>query len=168
MNHPELDVTNHGEPDPRGAFDTRRAVDVSHDVEAAARVWRGMRGLVLDRNDRRKEVCEALGMSFIRIKALRRLASGPLTLRRLAERLMTDPPYTTIVVADLERRGLVTRTAHPGDRRAKLVTVTPEGARAAELAERILDEPPPFLAALDPADLAALDRVVTKLLAHGP
>lgn len=165
MSHPELDATSHVETDLRGDVETRRTVEA--DVAAAARVWRGMRGLVLDRNDRRREVCEALGMSFIRIKALRQVAAGPLTLRRLAERLMTDPPYTTIVVADLERRGLVTRTAHPGDRRAKLVTVTPEGARAAELAERVLDEPPAFLAALDPADLAALDRVVTKLLAHG-
>ncbi|WP_433421292.1 MarR family transcriptional regulator [Microtetraspora malaysiensis] len=51
-------------------------------------------------------------MSFIRVKALRLVATGPLTLRRLAEQLTTDPPYTTVVVADLERRGLVERTPH--------------------------------------------------------
>ena len=34
--------------------------------ELAARAWQGMRALVLDRYDRRKMVCDALGMSFIR------------------------------------------------------------------------------------------------------
>ncbi|MCC5579742.1 MarR family transcriptional regulator [Microtetraspora sp. AC03309] len=138
---------------------------MSEDV--AARVWRGMRGLVLERHERRKEVCDALGMSFIRVKALRLLAPGPLTLRRLAERLTTDAPYTTIVVADLERRGLVERAPHPEDRRAKIVSITPEGVTAAELAERILGEPPSALLALDPADLDALDRVIARLLAAG-
>ncbi|WP_433223681.1 MarR family winged helix-turn-helix transcriptional regulator [Microtetraspora malaysiensis] len=138
------------------------------DEELATRVWRGMRGLVVDRHERRKEVCEALGMSFIRVKALRLVAAGPLTLRRLAEQLTTDPPYTTVVVADLERRGLVERAPHPGDRRAKIVSITPEGVRAAELAERILGTPPAALLALDPADLDALDRVITRLLATGP
>ncbi|WP_245646883.1 MarR family winged helix-turn-helix transcriptional regulator [Microtetraspora niveoalba] len=135
------------------------------DQNVAARVWRGMRGLVLDRYERRKEVCDTLGMSFIRVKALRLVAAEPLTLRRLAERLTTDAPYTTIVVADLERRGLVERAPHPDDRRAKIVSVTPEGVRAADVAERILGAPPPALLALDPADLDALDRVIARLLA---
>ncbi len=104
-------------------------------------------------------------MSFVRAKALRRLTGGALTLRQLAAVLGTDAPYATVVVADLEGRGLVERTPHPADRRAKLVRLTPAGRAAAEVAARILDEPPPPLRDLDAADLAVLDRVVAALLA---
>jgi DNA-binding MarR family transcriptional regulator len=135
------------------------------DAVTATRVWNGMRTLVLDLHDRRNEVCEALGMSFIRAKALRRLALGPRTMRELAAELATDAPYTTLVVDDLEKRGLVERTVHPGDRRAKIVTATPAGLAAAELAERILSEPPAPLLGLAGTDLDTLDRIVTALLA---
>ncbi|MFD4197502.1 MULTISPECIES: MarR family winged helix-turn-helix transcriptional regulator [Amycolatopsis] len=131
-------------------------------MTAAERVWERMQD-VLGRHDRRKAVTEALGLSFIKIKALRRLASGPLTLADLAERLNTDRPYVTLVVDDLEQRGLVSRTVHPADRRRKLVAVTPAGAEAAATAERILKEPPASLAALDADELAQLDRLLTKL-----
>ncbi|GHF16143.1 transcriptional regulator [Amycolatopsis deserti] len=133
-------------------------------MSAAERVWERMQD-VLGRHDRRKAVTEALGMSFIKIKALRRLASGPLTLADLAERLNTDRPYVTLVVDDLEQRGLVSRTVHPQDRRRKLVAVTAAGAEAATTAERILKEPPPSLAALDADELAQLDRLLAKLTA---
>ncbi|MCW2885422.1 MAG: hypothetical protein QOE54_7281 [Streptosporangiaceae bacterium] len=137
-------------------------------ADTAARVWNGMRTLVLDLHDKRDEVCGALGMSFIRAKALRRLAKGPRTMRELAAELSTDAPYTTLVVQDLEKRGLVERTVHPGDRRAKIVTATAEGLAAAALAERILGEPPAPLLALTGTDLESLDRIVTDLLGTHP
>ncbi|GIH13400.1 MarR family winged helix-turn-helix transcriptional regulator [Rugosimonospora africana] len=132
-----------------------------------ARAWRGIRALVLDRYDRRKEVCDSLDMSFIRVKALRYLAEEPLTMRELAARLSTDAPYTTLVVGDLERRGLVARSAHPTDRRSKIVTATPDGVAAARRAEDILNEPPEPVLQLDSADIAALDRIVARLLGSG-
>jgi DNA-binding MarR family transcriptional regulator len=135
---------------------------------AATRVWRNLRTLVLERNERRREVAEALGMSFFRVKALRRIAASPVTPGDLAADLLTDRPYATLVVDDLARRGLVERTPHPRDRRRKLVSVTPAGAAAAQEAERILGTPPPGLVELDPAELAQLDRVVAKLLGPGP
>ncbi|MFE0628385.1 MarR family winged helix-turn-helix transcriptional regulator [Streptomyces sp. NPDC058864] len=134
----------------------------------AARVWRDLRTLVLERNERRREVAEALGMSFFRVKALRRIAAAPVTPGDLAADLMTDRPYVTLVVDDLARRGLVERTPHPRDRRRKLLSVTPAGAEAAGEADRILGTPPPGLVELDPEELAALDRVVTKLLGPAP
>jgi DNA-binding MarR family transcriptional regulator len=134
---------------------------------AAARAWSGMRALVLDRHDRRKEVGAALGMSFFRAKALRRLARGQLTMRELTAELATDPPYTTLVVNGLEARGLVRRAVHPADRRVKVVSLTPEGRRMSERADAILNEPPTSLLALDPDDLAALDRIIGALLRAG-
>jgi DNA-binding MarR family transcriptional regulator len=133
---------------------------------SADAVWLGLRTLVLDRHDRRAAVTAALGLSFVRVKALRMVADQPLTMRTLAERLATDPPYVTVMVADLVARGLVTREPHPDDRRARLVTVTAAGAAVAAEADRILGTAPAALRALDPADLATLDRIVTTLLEH--
>lgn len=133
------------------------------DPDAVARVWAAMCFLVLKQEDRRKEVAETLGMSFFRAKALRRLLPGPLTMRELTTRLATEKPYTTLVVDDLERRGYVQRSVHPDDRRSKIVTLTPAGVAAAEQAERILARPPRTLLALEPEELAALDRIMAKL-----
>jgi DNA-binding MarR family transcriptional regulator len=133
----------------------------------AARVWRGMRALVQDRYDRRREVCAALDLSFSRVKALRLVRGGPTTMRQLAEKLTTDAPYTTLVVDDLERRGLVRRDPHPTDRRSRMVTVTADGVAVAERAEEILDRPPAPLLDLDPVDLATLDRLVARLRTAG-
>lgn len=132
------------------------------------RVWASLRVLVHERYDRRKKVADALGMSFIRIKALRSLASGPLTMRRLATELQTDAPYTTVVVDDLVRRGYVERTVDTADRRVKIVQITPAGAAVASRANELLDEPPEPLRDLPPEDLAALDRIVSSLLSEPP
>ncbi|WP_082346028.1 MarR family winged helix-turn-helix transcriptional regulator [Kitasatospora sp. MY 5-36] len=131
---------------------------------AAARVWQGMNALVLERYDRRKSVAEALDMSFSRVRALRRLVAGPITLRELAERLGADPPYTSVIVDDLVRRGLAERITNPVDRRSKLVHLTEEGEAKAAIATGILSTPPDALLALPPEDIRVLDRVVAKLL----
>ncbi|MEV4439942.1 MarR family transcriptional regulator [Streptomyces sp. NPDC049577] len=125
--------------------------------------WSNLRSIVLGGNERRKDVVDALGMSFFRVKALRRIARGPLTLRELADELLTDRPYTTLVVDDLAGRGLVERSANPADRRSKIVSVTPAGRAAADRAEEILGTPPPALLALPPEDLAALARITARI-----
>ena len=132
------------------------------DADIARRAWRAMSDLVLD-HDRKGAVSEALDLSFARVRALRRLAPKPLTLRALADRLSADPPYVTLIVDDLEKRGLVQRTPHPQDRRAKLVQLTAAGRAAAARADEILDEPPAALAAAPAEDLAALMRVLERL-----
>ncbi|MCW3039824.1 MAG: MarR family transcriptional regulator [Solirubrobacterales bacterium] len=131
---------------------------------AARRSWEIMRGLVLD-HDRRKDVSDALGMSFLKAKALRALTQEPATLRVLAATLAVDAPYATIIVDDLEGRGLVTRTVHPEDRRARLVDLTPDGRVAAATADRMLSEPPAVLRELDSGRLRALEALLSALVA---
>jgi DNA-binding MarR family transcriptional regulator len=128
-------------------------------AERARRAWRAMSDLVLA-DDRRAAVSDALGLSFARVRALRRLAPEPLTLRALAASLGADPPYATLIVDDLEQRGLVERRPHPEDRRSKLVRLTPAGRDAVERAERILDEPPAELRELSSGDLDLLLRLI--------
>jgi DNA-binding MarR family transcriptional regulator len=124
---------------------------------AAGEAWDIMREIVLD-NERRREVSDAVGMSFGRLKALRRIDTAPRTMGELATILGTDPPYMTLVVDDLERQGLVERKPHPTDRRAKLVETTPRGKAAARQARDIMNRPPAELTALSEAELEALLR----------
>ncbi len=132
------------------------------DADLARRAWCAMSDMVLD-HDRKLAVTEALGLSFARVRALRLLAVEPHTLRALAEALLADPPYVTLIVDDLEEQRLVRRTPHPGDRRAKLVQLTAAGRAAATRAEAILDEPPAALRDAPVKDLAALLRVLERL-----
>ena len=128
----------------------------------AREVWAIVSRLVLD-DDRRQAASEAVGVSFARVRMLRRLADGPLTQRELAERLSADAPYVTLMVDDLERTGYVERGPHPTDGRAKLVSLTREGHRAAAKAAQLLDEPPAALKELSTADLAGLVRILDRL-----
>ncbi len=132
------------------------------DTDPARRAWRAMSEIALN-HDRKLAVSQALGLSWVRVLALRRLATGPHTLRALAERLAADPPYVTLIVDDLQERGLVRRLPHPEDRRAKLVELTTAGRAAAARAEAILDEPPPGLLDVPAEDLTVLLRVLEYL-----
>jgi DNA-binding MarR family transcriptional regulator len=131
--------------------------------QAEREVWQALRALVLERYDSRHAAAEALGMSYVRIKALRHIAAGPMPMADLVAVLGTDRPYTTIVVDDLERRGLVTRSPHPDDRRAKIVTATAEGKRAARKATAIQERPPEAIRRLSDTDLAELRRLLDLL-----
>jgi DNA-binding MarR family transcriptional regulator len=139
------------------------ATEQAANKPAAAAVFEAMRRLVLEQEDRRNEVAEALGVSFSRVRALRRLAAGPQRMSALTVMLATDKPYTTLIVDDLERRGLVERSIHPDDRRCKIVTLTETGQEAAARAEEIVARPPKSLLALDPGDLTALEQLLAKL-----
>jgi DNA-binding MarR family transcriptional regulator len=132
------------------------------DADPARGAWGALSEIVMN-HDRKIEVSEALGMSWTRVLALRRLVAQPLTLRALAVQLTADPPYVTLMVDDLEERGLVRRGPHPDDRRAKLVGLTRAGRAAAAQAERILSEPPGSLKRLSGDDLTALQRVLERL-----
>jgi DNA-binding MarR family transcriptional regulator len=128
----------------------------------AREVWLAMADLVLD-HQRRREVTEAVGMSFGRARALRRLARASLSMGELAALLGIDRPNATVLVADLEDKGLVRRRPHPTDGRAKLVELTAKGRRLARRADDILAAPPAALVALDPEDLRTLRRILGEL-----
>ncbi|GAA1956710.1 MarR family winged helix-turn-helix transcriptional regulator [Kitasatospora viridis] len=129
----------------------------------ATRIYQRMAHLVLESDNRRREVVDATGLSFARVRALRRLARQPMRMSELAAELVVDKPYTTVIVDELERRGLVVRTTAPDDRRVKVVTVTEQGRELAELASAILTRPPQALVALPAAEMAELDALLAKL-----
>lgn len=129
-------------------------------------MWRRLVTLVSDtRDDWRHKMSEATGLPFGRARVLRRLLDRPLTLRELAVVISSDAPATTVLVNDLERRQLIVREPHPTNRRAKLVSLTPEGRALALKAIAWVEEPPPVLKTVDPNDLAAMARVLDAILA---
>jgi DNA-binding MarR family transcriptional regulator len=122
-------------------------------------VWLLMNDLVLD-NEKRRKVSEALGMSFGRTRALRRIARKPMSMGELAAALAIDPANATAVVDELESLKLARRRPHPTDRRAKVVEATRKGKDMARRADEILGTPPPELSALDAEDLETLRRIL--------
>lgn len=63
---------------------------------------------------------------FVLLNAL--AEAGPLTQRTLADRIACDPNTLRAMLLLLEKKGLLARTPHPSDRRARLVALTPHGA----------------------------------------
>ncbi len=128
------------------------------------RAWQDLVALVMDsRWDWRRRMSDAAGLPFSRVRALDRLAHGPLTLRALAEVIGADPPATTVIVNDLEARDLVVREAHPDDKRAKIVSLTAQGRRILRSAHSVRERAPESFAALTDEEVAALARIVGKL-----
>jgi DNA-binding MarR family transcriptional regulator len=86
---------------------------------------------------------------------------SPLQQSELADALGHAPRSVTQSVEALERDGLVERTASSEDRRSKLVTLTPRGAKAlaagTAAGEDVLRG---IFGALGDDDLAQLDRLL--------
>jgi DNA-binding MarR family transcriptional regulator len=140
---------------------------VTADTDAAREAWLLMSDLVLD-NQRRREVADAVGISFGRARAVRRVARRPMSMGELASALGIDRPNATVVVDDLESMGLVRRQPHPTDRRTKLVEATRKGKALARRADAILATPPAALRGLDAEDLEALRRILARVSALPP
>jgi DNA-binding MarR family transcriptional regulator len=90
--------------------------------------------------------------------------NGPLTPSELAAREKIQRPTATRVLALLEERGLIGRTADPADRRSSLVSSSAEGeALLADVRERKDAFLAERLDQLSDDDLAALNRAAEIL-----
>jgi DNA-binding MarR family transcriptional regulator len=134
--------------------------------EAATRVWLAMRSLV-DSYPTKERMRAALdlGRGSGRVRSLMWLSRGPMSVSGLADAVGVDAPYATLIVDALEERGLVARQPDPGDRRRKLVTLTPEGERAIRRLRRIEEQPPPGFARLTAAELQTLEDLIRRVAA---
>jgi DNA-binding MarR family transcriptional regulator len=131
-------------------------------TDVASRVWNAISDLV-DRQDRRRALRAALNLGPGKVEVLVQLLNGPMTLREIARAVDVDPPAATVGVDQLERRGLVHRTPHPDDKRAKLVHLTDAGHDAARTGQAILGQPPAELIEIDADDLAELDAILARI-----
>jgi DNA-binding MarR family transcriptional regulator len=130
----------------------------------ADEVWRSLAALVIDNRDTwKRAVVEQTGLPFSRIRILKRLARGPLTVKQVANAATIDAPAATVAVNDLEDRGLVVRETDPANRRCKVVSLTPTGRDVIAKMDAVDDPAPDALATLDDAELKALHQILAKL-----
>jgi len=88
----------------------------------------------------------------------------PLPMGRLADTLSCDASNVTGLVDRLETRGLVRRQASPGDRRVKVLQLTPAGSRIrAQLLRRMTGRSLP-LSRLSPDQQRALVKILETLV----
>jgi DNA-binding MarR family transcriptional regulator len=117
----------------------------------------------------RRLVAATGGLSHGLLSALATVTKkGPIRLAELAQIEMVSAPSITRVVAELETRGLVGRSADPDDGRAFLIQVTDAGmaavadARAArtKVVAQLLTELTPTEVATIEAALPGLERII--------
>jgi DNA-binding MarR family transcriptional regulator len=113
------------------------------DLEAAAQ-WelaKLVHDLDMQMNARVRDRVAELGLTVAQASALREL-TGPMTMSELAGRMSCEPSNATAVIDKLERHELIQRRPHPTDRRARHLTLTPEGAKQRKRLLRILNDVP--------------------------
>jgi DNA-binding MarR family transcriptional regulator len=88
----------------------------------------------------------------------------PIPMGQLAETLACDASNVTGLVDRLESRGLVRRRPSAGDRRVKVLVLTPTGSRLRALLLDRMTAPPAALDRLSLREQQALVRILTRLL----
>ncbi len=132
--------------------------------KAADRVWNTLVNAVMDtREDWRRRVIEATGLSFGRVRALKRLVDRPLALNELARSMTVDAPAATVAVNALEKQGLVVRTPHPTNGRIKLVSLTPAGRAVVSRVKAVTERAPAPFANLSARELDVLERALERM-----
>lgn len=84
-----------------------------------------------------------------------------LTQRELAATLKVTPRNVTTLIDALEATGFVRRTAHPTDRRAAVIVLTPEGqAAVARMQAEVTEFAELLFGNLSESDLATFQRIL--------
>ncbi|WP_163508561.1 MarR family winged helix-turn-helix transcriptional regulator [Fodinicola acaciae] len=90
---------------------------------------------------------------------------GPMAQRELSDLIAMDPSDLVKLLDELERAGEVRRDADPADRRRRLLSLAPGGARALERGERVVERATAeILGRLDAQERASLHRLALRAL----
>ena len=85
------------------------------------------------------------------------------TMGTLAAEWACDASQVTWIVDRLEKRGLAERRSAPGDRRVKLVVLTPLGQKTRDDVMSAFYEPPEAFVTLSRTELEQLHHIVRRL-----
>lgn len=115
-----------GEPDPER-------------FAASAAIFRlsALVGTTLDRALKEHDLSRT---AFLILSTLRIAKDESLTMSQLSRRLVLHPTTISLVVDQLQARGLVTRSAHPTDKRTVLAALTPAGEETLSTANKTLSQ----------------------------
>jgi DNA-binding MarR family transcriptional regulator len=147
------------------------AAPTAHDLspattDVAGRVHGALLGVMRVLGDHTASCAAELGLTAAQAVTLFQLQQrGALPMRELASEQHCDPSNITGIADRLEARDLVERRPDPGDRRVKLLALTPTGrATTAELSSRAIAGVP-GLSALDHDELVHLLDLLLRMLA---
>jgi len=124
----------------------------------------GRLAFVIGQLTRRLRVARG-GLSHSLLSTLVTVAKlGPLRLADLAQVELVSAPSITRLVAELEAKKLVSRTADPADGRASLIQVTDAGLEAVREARRVRQQiVAELLEPLSPEEVAAIESALPAL-----
>jgi DNA-binding MarR family transcriptional regulator len=108
-----------------------------------------------------------LGLTFAQAHALRLLdPEHPLPMSALADLLVCDASNVTGIADRLEARGLVERRSTGGDRRVKVLALTPAGGELRARVYELMSEPPAAITALSESDQRTLRDILRRAAEH--
>lgn len=115
------------------------------------------------------EALRPFDLTFARYEALVLLnfsRQGLLPLGKMGDRLMLHPTSVTNIIDRLERQHLVSRRAHPTDRRTTLAAITDEGRRLVGKATEAVSATGFGMSALSDGELDQLTAILRKMRIH--
>ena len=119
---------------------------------AAASLFR-LREAVTSEFDRQLRPFEINRSMYLLLATLAMAPDGARRLNYLSKYLLVHPTTVTLLVDQLEKRGMARRMPDPNDRRASLATLTPAGRAVMKEASRALGEVGFGLGAVNSRDL---------------
>jgi DNA-binding MarR family transcriptional regulator len=131
----------------------------------ACRAWQLLMRFYFVQRRHLPEWASQFGLSHVQCHVLHLIEPGqPVAMSRLAEVLSCDASNVTGLVDRLEARGLLERRPAPGDRRVKILALTPAGARLRnEMLRHMTGEPLP-LSSLAANERRALVKLLERLV----
>jgi DNA-binding MarR family transcriptional regulator len=136
------------------------------DHESELRLWlRLLTCTTLIEGEIRRRLRHEFDVTLPRFDLMAQLDKSPagMTLGELSQRMMVSNGNVTGLSERLVALGLLDRRQSPSDRRAQLVSLTPEGRRAFRAMARVHEGwIAEFFANLTPADIEALMRLLAK------
>jgi DNA-binding MarR family transcriptional regulator len=132
-------------------------------TEVAAETWKAIFDFILQTAPQRNRYLGESGLTPNDSRAMAGIDLKGRTMGALATEWKCDASTATWIVDRLEAKGLAERRPHPKDRRARLVVLTPKGARLKAKMTEQMYVPPPELLDLDLADLIRLRDAARKL-----
>jgi DNA-binding MarR family transcriptional regulator len=143
---------------------TEQATQVAAFQDPAAEAWDAFQELFLQQRPRILEIQHEFGLKPPPLAMTLKLIDEPTPMGRIADVLCCDGSTVTWIVDRLEDRGLVERRSDPGDRRVRLIALTPEGRRIRDQIRARLAEPPAAIAQLRARDQRALRDILRRAL----
>ena len=146
--------------------DSTRAVGERSGGRAAleADTWELLGDLYLLQKPQVMAICREFDLFPPQVLVLRSL-DRPRPMRDVAATMGCDSSNLTGITDRLEERGLVQRSADPGDRRVKRLVLTADGERLREeIVGRLRRPPPGAIDALTQRDLRRLQALLHKAL----